>query len=529
MYVNKHLQNFTNIYGHLYRRKKMQGNCILEMTDIEKRFEGTHALKGVSAALRKGEIHALVGENGAGKSTLMNIVSGVIRPDAGKMYMAGKEVHFSCPNEAQAAGIGFVHQELALCHDLSVGNNIFISHLPNKHGFVNTEVLNRKSREIIGKFGKSGQGIDPAAPVSSLSVAQQQIVEIAKALSMDCRVLIFDEPTSSLNEEEAAELFAVIKKLAAGGMAVFYISHKMDEIFSQCDVITILRDGSLIETVRVSDVSSEYVVSKMVGRELGSLYPGKSVNRGEEMLRVEDLSRSPKFRGISFSTYKKEILGLCGLVGAGRSEIARAVCGIDRIDRGRILLEGRQVNVRSCKEAANAGICYLTEDRKADGLFLDMSLSENMIAPQLNRFSSHGFISGKKISDVLMYYKKLMRVKFSEPQQPMKSLSGGNQQKLMIAKIIAMHPKVVFLDEPTRGIDVGAKAEIHSLLRELSDKGISVVVISSEMPETVGICDRVVIINNGTKIGELSGKDLTQERIISKISAADEVMVKGGL
>lgn len=507
----------------------MQRDCILEMKDIEKHFEGTYAVKGVSVTLRKGEIHALVGENGAGKSTLMNIVSGVIHPDAGKIYMAGKEVHFTCPSDAQAAGIGFVHQELALCHDLSVGNNIFISHLPDKRGLVNTAELNRKSREIINKFGKSGQGINPDAPVSSLSVAQQQIVEIAKALSTDCRVLIFDEPTSSLNEEEASELFAVIRALAANGIGIFYISHKMDEIFKHCNVITILRDGSLIETVNVRDTTSGYVVTKMVGRELKSLYPVKSADRGEEVLRVEGLSRSPKFHDISFSTYKKEILGLCGLVGAGRSEIARAVCGIDKVQRGSIFLEGKPVNAKCCRDAANAGICYLTEDRKADGLFLDMSLTENIIAPQVHSFASHGFISKKKVFDVLTYYKKLMHVKFSEPQQPVKSLSGGNQQKLMIAKIIAMHPKVVFLDEPTRGIDVGAKAEIHSLLRELSNRGISVVVISSEMPETVGVCDRVIIINNGTKIGELEGKNLTQEQIISKISAADGLNVMGGL
>ena len=507
----------------------MQGKYILEMKDIEKHFDGTYALKGVSVSLRKGEIHALVGENGAGKSTLMNIVSGVLHPDAGRIYMAGKEVRFTSPCEAQSAGIGFVHQELALCHDLSVGNNIFISHLPDKRGLVNTTVLNKKSREIIDKFGKCGQGINPDSPVGSLSLAQQQIVEIAKALSMDCKVLIFDEPTSSLNEEEAAELFTVIKKLAANGIAIFYISHKMDEIFNHCDVITILRDGQMIETVNVADTSPEYVVTKMVGRELGSLYPQKSEKRGEEILRVEDLSLSPKFHDISFSTYKKEILGLCGLVGAGRSEIARAVCGIDRIQHGRIFLNGKQINAKCCKDASNAGICYLTEDRKTDGLFLEMSLTENIIAPQLHRFSSRGFTSKKKVSEVLTYYKKLMNVKFSEPQQPMKSLSGGNQQKLMIAKIIAMNPKVIFLDEPTRGIDVGAKAEIHSLLRALSNSGISVVVISSEMPETVGICDRVIIINNGEKIGELSGKDLTQEQIISKISAADGVNIKGGI
>lgn len=496
----------------------MSQEVILKTDEIKKHFTGTYALKGVSVELKKGEIHALVGENGAGKSTLMNIISGVFAADSGSVYLDGKEVHFRNPNDAQMAGIGFVHQELALCQDLSVGNNIFIGHLPTRKSMVDNVSLNQASKRILDQFGDSGKNIDPSALVSSLSVAQQQMVEIAKALSSDCKVLIFDEPTSSLNEEEAKGLFEIIHNLAEQGIGIFYISHKMEEIFHFCNTITIMRDGQKIETVPVKETTPEYVVSNMVGKEIGNLYPEKSQKRGKEVLRVENLTRNPYFSNISFSTYEGEILGLCGLVGSGRTEIARAVCGIDKKQSGEIYLHGKKLSVNSCKEAAKAGICYLTEDRKKDGLFLDMSLLENMIAPQISAFCRHGLLSGRRAEKTTEEYKGMLNVKYSSASQNIGSLSGGNQQKLMLAKLLAMKPKVLFLDEPTRGIDVGAKAEIHQLLRRLSDEGISIVVISSEMPETVGVCDRVVVINVGEVAGEISGSDLTQNQIVSVIS-----------
>lgn len=500
----------------------MNNEVILKTTDIEKHFTGTYALKGVSVELKKGEIHALVGENGAGKSTLMNIISGVFSADSGSVYLDGSEVHFRNPNDAQMAGIGFVHQELALCQDLSVGNNIFIGHLPTKKSMVDNNSLNAASRKILDQFGESGKNIDPSEMVGSLSVAQQQMVEIAKALSSDCKVLIFDEPTSSLNEEEAKGLFEIINKLATQGIGIFYISHKMEEIFDLCNTITIMRDGQKIETVKVKETNPEYVVSNMVGKELGNLYPEKSKTRGKEILRVEGLTRKPYFSNINFSTYEGEILGLCGLVGAGRTEIARAVCGIDKRQSGDIYLYGKKISVNNCKDASKAGICYLTEDRKKDGLFLDMSLLENMIAPQISAFCKHGLLSGRQAEETTAEYKSMLNVKYSSTSQNIGSLSGGNQQKLMLAKLLAMKPKVLFLDEPTRGIDVGAKAEIHQLLRKLSDEGISIVVISSEMPETVGVCDRVVVINVGEVVGEISGDELTQSQIVSTISGFND-------
>lgn len=500
----------------------MKNQVILSTEGIEKRFTGTHALKGVSVQLRKGEIHALVGENGAGKSTLMNIISGVLCADGGKILLDGKEVNYHSPNDARMAGVGFVHQELALFQDLSVGNNVFVGHLPRKNGVVDRKQLNQKTREILGYFGESGRRIDPEAIVSSLSVAQQQMVEIAKALSSECKVLIFDEPTSSLNDEEAAGLFGVIKDLAKRGIGVFYISHKMAEIFELCDTITIMRDGSVVDTISTDGADPEYVIASMVGREMNKIYPDKGKDFGNEILKVEGISRAPTFQNISFSTRKGEILGLCGLVGAGRSEIARAICGVDKLKSGKIFLDGRELHIRNCADALKEGICYLTEDRKLDGLFLDMALTENMIAPQVSQFTVRGMVSKKKAEEAIETYKGLMNIKFASPNQTIGSLSGGNQQKLMIGKILAMKPRVIFLDEPTRGIDVGAKVEIHQLLRKLSADGISVIVISSEMPEVVGVCDRVVVINVGEKIGELAGDDLTQNNIVAMISESNK-------
>ena len=501
----------------------MNNDVILQVSDIKKHFSGTYALKGASLELRRGEIHALVGENGAGKSTLMNIISAVFPADEGVIMLEGKEVHFKNPAQAQRAGIGFVHQELALCQDLTVGNNIFIGHLPlKKNGLVDEKKGVEKAAKILNRFKKSGSEINPKAIVASLSVAQQQMVEIAKALSNDCKVLIFDEPTSSLNDDEANELITIIRELAASGIGILYISHKMDEIFSITDRITILRDGKVIDTVVTKEAKPEYVVDSMVGRELNKMYSEKTRNVGEETLKVEHLTREPHFHDISFSTRKGEILGLCGLVGAGRTEIARAVCGIDKKQSGKVFLNGKEVRIRNCREAYDQGICYLTEDRKKDGLFLDMSLLENIIAPQIKAFETKGFISNKKAEQVAEKYRKAMNIKFSSTNQKIGSLSGGNQQKVMMAKILAMNPRVVFLDEPTRGIDVGAKAEIHQLLRELSDSGISVVMISSEMPEMIGVCDRVVVINAGEQVGELSGDELTQANVVNLISESSK-------
>ena len=504
-----------------------RGQIILTAKNVNKHFYGTQALKNATFALKAGEIHAIVGENGAGKSTLMNIISGVLPADSGEISLDGQQVHFKNPNDARVAGIGFVHQELALSQDLSVADNVYVGHLPKRFGMLDNRTLYRRTKDVLGNFGDTGKAIDPAAVVGDLSVAKQQMVEIAKALSSECKVLIFDEPTSSLNESEAAGLFEVIRRLAVKGIGVLYISHKMAEIFDLCDSITIMRDGHTIETVSVDETTTEHVITTMVSKDLGHLYPDKSKSIGNEILRVEGLTSTPHFKDISFTTHKGEILGLCGLVGAGRTEIARAICGINKVQSGEIYLEGKNLHIHSCRDALRAKICYLSEDRRLDGLFIEMPLTENIIAPQIRNFAPGGIVSNKLAAKVTDENKEKLNIRYVSPYQVIGSLSGGNQQKLMIAKILAMKPKVIFLDEPTRGIDVGAKSEIHQLLRTLSDEGINVIVISSEMPETVGICDRVVIINLGEAVCELDKDELTQKNIVSAISHFSDISKKG--
>ena len=491
----------------------MNNEVILRTSDIKKHFTGTYALKGVSVELKKGEIHALVGENGAGKSTLMNIISGVFSADSGSIYLDGTEVHFRNPNDAQMAGIGFVHQELALCQDLTVGNNIFIGHLPTKKSMVDNVVLNNASRKILDQFGESGKNINPAALVSTLSVAQQQMVEIAKALSSDCKVLIFDEPTSSLNDEEAKGLFEIIHRLASQGIGIFYISHKMEEIFDICNTITIMRDGQKIETIQVKDTNPEHVVSNMVGKELGNLYPEKNKSRGEEVLRGEGLTRKPYFSNVSFSTYKGEILGLCGLVGAGRTEIARAICGIDKRQSGDIYLYGKQISINNCKDASKAGICYLTEDRKKDGLFLEMSLVENIVAPQISAFCKNGLLSEKHAEDITAKYKEMLNVKYSSTSQNIGSLSGGNQQKMVVAREVDMGDKLIIFDQPTRGLDLGAINYVHKTILGERDKGKAVLLVSTELSEIFALSDRIAVLYKGKIMGIFKNGELTTEKI----------------
>lgn len=499
----------------------MKDDMILHAEDISKSFPGTKALNHVTVELKKGEVHALVGENGAGKSTLMNIISGITQADGGKIILDGREIQIKNPNDAQKAGIGLVHQELALCPDVTVGDNIFIGRLPQKAGIVDRKKLYRMTMEVLEPFGTA---IRPDQVVAELSVAQQQVVEIAKALSHQCKVVIFDEPTSSLNESEAQNLFEIIQKIKSKGIGIFYISHKLSEIFQICDRITILRDGTFIKIVETAETTADQVVSDMVGRKLGSLYPAKStcIEYGKELMRVAHFTRYPQFDDVGFTIHKGEIVGLCGLVGAGRTEVARAICGIDKKASGEVYLEGKKIVSNHYADALRHKICYLSEDRKLDGLFVDMDIKENMIAPQVDVLSKHYILNRRVITELTENYKEKLNIKFTSAEQKMSSLSGGNQQKIMIAKLLALEPKVIIMDEPTRGIDVGAKSEIHNMLRELSDIGIGVIVISSEMPEIVGVCDRVVIMNVGRVVSELQGEAVTQENIIAKISEFNE-------
>lgn len=493
----------------------MEKEISLSIKEVHKSFSNTKVLKGVSLEILRGEVHALVGENGAGKSTLMNIISGVFPANEGQIFLNGTEVRFRSPNDAQLAGIGFVHQELALCPHVTVAENIFMHRLPEKGGFVSEGQLNRMAAAALEPFHT---GIRPDQKVSELSVAEQQVVEIAKALSLDCKVLILDEPTSSLNDAEAEALFQIIRDIKKNGISVLYISHKLSEIFEICDRVTVLRDGVLIATHGISEITNESIVSEMVGKELKSLYPPKSDHIGEPILQVEDFCSGNLFQHVSFNLKEGEILGLSGLVGAGRTEVVRAVCGIDKYEKGKVYLAGKAVRMRNYAAAIRHGLCYLTEDRKLDGLFLKMSITQNLIAIINKQIAKYNLVPQKYAQKLTMEYKESLNIKFADPEQPIGSLSGGNQQKVLIAKLLASNPKIIIMDEPTRGIDVGAKSEIHNMLRELCKKGVGIIVISSELPEIVGLCDRVMVMHEGRMVGELSRDEVTQDRIISSIS-----------
>lgn len=496
---------------------------LLKVKDISKTFPGTKALDQVNLEIKKGEIHALAGENGAGKSTLMNIIFGDLPPDknGGKIFLEGNEISLDSPKEAQKVGIGFVHQELAVCEDVTVAENVFMDRFPKKRGgFIDYNSLYSQTMEILSLFNNE---IKPDQLVSTLKVADQQIVEIAKALSLDCKLIIFDEPTSSLTKSEVKDLFKIINNLKEEGISVLFISHKMSEIFEICDRVTILKNGKYIDTLNVSQVTPNQVVNKMVGRKLNDMYPEKNRNISKKkLLEVKNFNRKNDFKNINFSLYEGEILGISGLVGAGRSEIARAICKIDSTDSGDVYLEEEKIDIDNYEQAIKNGLCYLTEDRKEEGLFLNLNLKENISAAKINKIEEHLLISNKQEKETASKFANDLNIVFSDLNQEVASLSGGNQQKVMLAKWLAVNPKVIFLDEPTRGIDVGAKSEIHNKLRELSNQGLGVIVISSELPEIIGLCDRVLIMYEGEITGELVEDEITEDKIIEYSSGKSE-------
>jgi ribose transport system ATP-binding protein len=504
----------------------VEARPILQVCNITKDFPGTRALSDLSVLFYPGEVHAIVGENGAGKSTLMNVISGVMQPDHGKIVFEGKEMHFASPVQSQNVGIGFVHQELALCQHISVAENVFMGRLPrNVLGLIDHKTLYRDTKRILDLFKSA---TDPATITSGLCIADQQVVEIAKSLSLNCKVIMFDEPTSSLTDDETDSLFAIISTLKRQGISVIYISHRMPEIFKISDRISVLRDGCLIDTKMTAETSSREIISKMVGREVGALYPPKSASIGGEICRFSGFSRGKKFKDIGFSLKRGEILGIAGLVGAGRTEIARAVCAIDGCDSGEVSIGGEKVALGNYRDAIRHGICYLTENRKADGLFLDMDLVGNTVVTKLDELSKLTIIDARLAGELTAQYLKKLNVKHSTIFQKMSGLSGGNQQKTMFGKWLIQAPKILFLDEPTRGIDVGAKSEIHTLLRELSTQGIGIVIISSELQEIIGMCDRVVVIHEGVVSGVVEGGEITETRIISLASGHGDGSARSG-
>ncbi len=488
---------------------------ILEVRNISKRFGATHALNGVSLAFLPGTVHAVVGENGAGKSTLMNLVGGVHQPDGGEILLAGERVHVSSPNDALRLGIGFVHQEITLCQHLSVAENVSMHDLnDSRRPLVSFAGIQARTRTLLTEFDTHSQ-IDPRAQVSSLSVSQQQVVEIVKALSVNCRVIIFDEPTAALTESETEALFRIISTLRQKGIAVIYISHRLAEIYRIADTVSVLRDGVLIDTKPVGAIDQISLVHSMVGRELKDIYPPKAAANGSSvLLEVRGLGLEGEFEDVSFSLKKGEILGFAGLVGSGRTEVARTICGLYRKTAGEVLLGGQKISIASYKDAIEKGIVYLTEDRAKEGLFLDMSVAQNISVIDLDEVSRLKLIQRQKEYGLAQRYVSEMQIRVASLSARLRSLSGGNQQKVLVSKLLTVSPKIVLMDEPTRGIDVGAKTQIYHLLRALAREGVGVLMISSELPEVVGLCDRVVVMYEGRMTGILSGDQVNEKSII---------------
>ncbi|WP_287184867.1 sugar ABC transporter ATP-binding protein [Paraburkholderia sp.] len=486
---------------------------ILRLEGIGKRFPGVVALDGIRLDLRRAEVHAVCGENGAGKSTLMKIISGQYQPDEGIIRYRGEPVRFQSTIEAQAAGIAIIHQELNLVPHLTVAENLYLAREPKRGPFVDFRKLNANAARCLARVGLN---VAPTTLVGALSIAQQQMVEIAKALSLDAHVLIMDEPTSSLTESETVQLFRIIKELRAAGVAILYISHRLDEMAQIVDRVTVLRDGRHISTDDFSALSVNDIVARMVGRSLEDAYPPRQSRPTDiVLLSVRDLSRAGVFGPVSFELRKGEILGFAGLMGAGRTEVARAIFGADRLDGGTIALHGQPVTIRSPREAIRHGIAYLSEDRKLEGLALPMPVAVNITLANVRAISSRaGFLRFREEAAVARRYVQELAIRTPSVDQIVRNLSGGNQQKVVIGKWLYRGSKILFFDEPTRGIDVGAKFAIYGLMDRLAADGVGVVLISSELPELLGMTDRIAVFHEGHMTAVLETKQTSQEEIM---------------
>jgi len=485
---------------------------LLTIEGINKSFSGVKVLEDVRFSLRQGEVHALMGENGAGKSTLMKILSGIYSKDAGSIKIQGTESEVSSPKTAQAMGVAIIHQELNMILDLSISENIFLGRefKWGRTGFVNWTRMRAEAKNYLQQLGMD---LDPDSLVRELSVGQQQMVEIAKALSMHARILVLDEPTAALTKREIEKLFQLIATLKVQGVGMIYISHRMEEIFQISDRITVLRDGRYIGTRDTSVTTMGELVQMMVGREIKERFPKVKTEIGEERLRVEGLSQEEKLFDINLSARAGEILGIAGLMGAGRSELAKALFGVGKY-QGKIFVNGNLVTINSPVEAIKVGLALITEDRKGEGLVSDLSVRENLALPNLHSLSRFGFISHQLEQDFVDESIKKLKVKVHHSEQGVSSLSGGNQQKVVIGKWLATQPKILILDEPTRGVDIGAKREIYDLMNQLVQKGVAIVMISSELPEVLGMSDRVLVMHEGRITGEFSREEATQEAIM---------------
>ncbi|AET60845.1 ribose transport ATP-binding protein rbsA [Paenibacillus terrae HPL-003] len=485
----------------------------IQMKRIHKAFGTNQVLSGVDFDLREGEVHALMGENGAGKSTLMNILIGLHRRDEGTIIIDGQETYFANPKEAEQKGIAFIHQELNVWPEMTVLENLFIGkEMTSKWGLLDSAKMKALANE---QFAKLAVNLPLNGEAGECSVGQQQMIEIAKALMTDAKVIVMDEPTAALTEREIQKLFEVITSLKKEGVSIVYISHRMEEIFAICDRITVMRDGKTVDTQAIPDTDFDEVVRKMVGRELTERYPARTPALGEVVLEVKNASHKGLFKNVNFTVRSGEIVGFSGLMGSGRTEIMRALFGLDALDSGEIHVRGKKVTIRKPDDAVKLGIGFITEDRKDEGLVLDFSIRENMVLPNLFSFTSKGFISGKKELDFVNTLIKRLQIKTQSGETTVRSLSGGNQQKVVIAKWVGIGPSVLILDEPTRGVDVGAKREIYQLMNELTERGVAIIMVSSELPEVLGMSDRIIVVHEGIISGELSRKEATQEHIMT--------------
>lgn len=489
------------------------GDTIVSMKGIVKAFSGVYALKQANLELKAGEVHALMGENGAGKSTLMKILTGIYSKDSGSIKFEGKEVEFKNPKEAQTAGIVIVHQELNMMNHLTVGQNLFIGREDMQGLFINDNKMNKKAEAL---FEKLGIHIDPREIMGNLTVGKQQMVEIAKAISQDAKVIVFDEPTAALTETEINDLFKIINDLRSKGIGIIYISHRMDEINRITDRVTVMRDGEYVGTLVTKDCTKDDIINMMVGRVIYEDPKQHSmVPKGAPVvLSVRNLNAGKMVKDVSFELHKGEILGFSGLMGAGRTELARAIFGADRIDSGEVYVNGNLVDIKTPMDAVKQGIGYLSEDRKRYGIVVDKSIAENSVMATLDNYAKGLFIDDSKVKKDAEKYVELLSTKTPSVDQYVVNLSGGNQQKVVIAKWLIRDSEILIFDEPTRGIDVGAKSEIYSLMNQLVKQGKSIIMISSELTEILRMSDRIVVMCEGRKTGELSIEEASQEKIM---------------
>ena len=495
---------------------------VIRMEHIHKSFGGTQALSDVHIEVYAGEVHALLGENGAGKSTLIKTMTGVHQPDSGEIYLHGEPIEFSSPRQAQEAGIAAIYQEPSLFPDLDIAENILVGRQPTKAGRVDWGAMYAEAERLLGELGVR---LNPRTKARNLSVAQQQTVEIARALSLDAQLLIMDEPTSSLTLTEVEELFRIVRQLREAGTAIIFISHRLEELYAIGDRVTILRDGHYVGTQDLDEVSSQELIRLMVGRQLGEMFPKQDIEAGTPLLEVEGLGRNGVFEEISFTVRAGEIVGLAGLIGAGRTDVARALFGVQPAERGSVKIEGRPVRIRSPQQAMALGLGFVPEDRQHHGLVLPMSIGNNITLPILSRLATAGWLRPKAERDCATNASRQLEVKSAGIGQKARELSGGNQQKVVLAKWLETAPRILILDEPTRGIDVGTKAAVHGLMSELAAQGVAILMISSELPEILGMSDRILVMREGRITGEFSREEATQEKIMAAATGADVATV----